>query len=153
MKVKKHCFCLTFSRFSFFFLFFHFFFYILAMPTNFRWLASFLRRIFLSFLRRALLWKFLGSPTQNWNVKLNFFKFRSEYFLVNVLRIACLIFFSNDLWNIGKTIKTPSFYDNTYLHISSISLTLDVTLLTEYSICRLKHVKGEHIPMKILSLK
>ena len=119
-----------FSFFVFLSLFSIFFIFLLCQPIL-GGLHLFWGEFFLSFLRRALLWKFLGSPTQNWNVKLNFFKFRSEYFLVNVLRIACLIFFSNDLWNIGKTMKTPSFYDNTYLHISSISLTLDVSLLTE----------------------
>ena len=138
-----------FSLFVVLSLFSNFFIFLLCQPIL-GGLHLFWGEFFLSFLRRALLWKFLRSPTQNWNVKLNFFKFRSK-----CLKNCVYNFFSNDLRNIGKTIKTPSFYDDTYLHISSISLTLDESLLTEIyrSICRLKHVKREHIPMKILFSK
>ena len=59
----------------------------------------------------------------------NLVKFCSEIFLVNVWRIVG--------WGfpvfivIGKTIKTPGFYNNVHLHICSIYLTLDVSSLTE----------------------
>ena len=110
-----------------------------------RWLASFLRRFF-TLLRRTLgsTWKqiqveikFLtrkavvkisrisNSKNPPWNLA----KFCSEIFLVNVWRIVG--------WGfpvfivIGKTIKTPGFYNNVHLHICSIYLTLDVSSLTE----------------------
>ena len=35
------------------------------------------------------------------------------------------------MWINSKTIKTPGFYDNAYLHICSICLRLDVSSLTE----------------------
>ena len=59
----------------------------------------------------------------------NLVKFCSEIFLVNVSRIVS--------WGfpvfivIGKTIKTPGFYNNVHLHICSIYLTLDVSSLPE----------------------
>ena len=66
-----------------------------------------------------------NSKNPPWNLA----KFCSEIFLVNVWRIVG--------WGfpvfivIGKTIKTPGFYNNVHLHICSIYLTLDVSSLTE----------------------
>ena len=90
---------------------------------------------------KKLLRKFIWSPTERVHFE-TFVKYRSEFFLVNVSRIMCWIFLV--LIVKSKTIKTPGVYDNAH--------SLDLSSLTEFSICRLNQVKREHISMSHINV-
>ena len=51
----------------------------------------------------------------------------------------------------GKTIKTPGFYNNTYLHICSICLRLDVSSLSEIQYLQTEPSEKEtHINKRVM---
>ena len=130
----------TFFYFLFFLVFFSMFcFCLLLCKETFKWLASFSMFVFIfkestlqylkkiqvqiiAFKKKTVV-KVSKIPNSNsplWNLV----KFRCKFFLVNVLRLVCRIFFKFWLWINGKTIKA-------HLHICSICLRLDVSSLTK----------------------
>ena len=131
----------SFLSFLFLSVFLMIFFCLMLCQTIFRWLASFWDFFFFFFVffvfkestlpylkkiqvKRKLLRKFLESPNQRacYETLLSFVR---EFILIIVSRIACWVF-EFWLWINGKTIKTPCFYNDTYLHFCLIYLRLDV---------------------------
>ena len=123
-----------FQAFVFSFSFFNFFLLFLAMSSSFYAACIFFEKTIFSFKESTVVK--ISTIYNSKSPSLYLVKFCRKFVFDKYLKNSVLIFFINSFypWSNGKTIKTPGFYYNTHLYISSICLKLDVVFINSNSV-------------------